>query len=228
MKLTRVTITGADDAVSHQALVELSQEYGFVEWGILMSPKRFGEPRYPSTKWVMGLQSTGLVPRCSYHMCGEFSRRTMGGDPTMVPRGIKRMQLNGFSGYVLPCLLAAEGAPEVEFILQCSSEVSLLHAISLHNGQPNIVPLWDPSGGLGRSFMESGVWYPHGKNLGVPSGYAGGINEHNIEDTIASLSNGTGEPFWIDLETGARTENRFDLDKVRRILKFAAPFMGSP
>jgi hypothetical protein len=30
---------------------------------------------------------------------------------------------------------------------------------------------------------------------------------------------------WIDLESGARTNDCFDLDKVRRILELAKPFI---
>ena len=37
MKLTRVTITGADDSVEPRALAELSEAFPFVEWGLLMS-----------------------------------------------------------------------------------------------------------------------------------------------------------------------------------------------
>lgn len=29
-------------------------------------------------------------------------------------------------------------------------------------------------------------------------------------------------PFWIDMETGVRTDNRFDLRKVRRVLEQVA------
>lgn len=43
MPLTRVTITGADDAVEPAELQALSHEFPFVEWGILHSYKRFGE-----------------------------------------------------------------------------------------------------------------------------------------------------------------------------------------
>ncbi len=222
MRLTRVTITGADDAVPHIALRDLSEEFPFVEFGILLSRGRFGEHRYPSTKWLMGLEVAGLVPRCSYHMCGGHARRIMGGDPTLVPHSIKRMQLNGFSQYHLPCLLAAEGAPEVEFILQCNTYAALKHALYLREGKTNVVALWDPSGGEGKSFVDN-LPFPRAAEFEIPMGYAGGIDEHNVEDVIAMLCSGAGDPLWIDLESGARTDDEFDVDKVRRILKLAAP-----
>lgn len=43
MRLTRVTITitGADDLVDLRALAELSEEYPFVEWGLLLASERW-------------------------------------------------------------------------------------------------------------------------------------------------------------------------------------------
>jgi hypothetical protein len=226
MRLTRVTITGADDQVPHQALVDLSAEYPFVEWGILMSSKRFGEPRYPRADWLLGLSDTHLVERCSYHVCGALARRVMCGDPTMVPREIKRMQINGFAGYRLPGLFAAELCPELEFILQCNTDASLRHAVELRMQCPgNVVALWDCSGGAGAAFEND--WFPLARDYKIPIGYAGGITEDNIEDTIAMLCTGTGDPLWIDLESGARTDDKFDVAKVRRILELSAPFVVS-
>ncbi len=230
VKLTRVTITGADDGVPHRALAELREQFPFVEWGLLLSKKRFGEPRYPSTNWLLEIQKVLGFAHLSFHLCGAFARRVMCGDPTMVPREVKRMQLNGFGSYRLPGLLSAEMCRETEFILQCGTGEAMAHAVELRQQCPNnVVALWDPSGGLGVSFAESGIWYPRASNFQIPIGYAGGINEFNIEDTIASLCDGTGESLWVDLETGARThEDKFDLAKVRRILELAAPFVVSP
>jgi len=228
MKLTRVTITGADDGVDIESLSRLRREYPFVEWGILVSMKRFGQPRYPSSNWHRTLiegYSITMLEHCSIHACGELSRRIMGGDPTMVPKGIKRLQLNGFSDYTLPCLLCAEGAPEVEFILQCSTLEAVERAEALvEGGLKNVVALWDLSGGKGVQ-MEN--WpLPLGP---LRIGFAGGINENNIVRlTEKLLENREPHPFWIDLESGARTDDKFDLDKVRRILELAKPFVVAP
>ena len=52
--LTRATITGADEGVDHTALADLSDEFPFVEWGILISEKA-GRPRYPTARWVIDI-----------------------------------------------------------------------------------------------------------------------------------------------------------------------------
>jgi hypothetical protein len=57
--------------------------------------------------------------------------------------------------------------------------------------------------------------------------YAGGVNEDNVLEIIAGISQarasddgvvGASRHYILDLESGARTDNEFDLDKVDRIL----------
>ena len=50
--LNKVTITGADDETPIVALIELSAKFPFVEWGILVSLKSEGGPRFPSRVWM--------------------------------------------------------------------------------------------------------------------------------------------------------------------------------
>ncbi len=233
MKLTRVTITGADDGVDPDALLDLSEEFPFVEWAVLISTQ--SKPRYPTEAWIrsFGEAQQRRAPiwyPWAVHLCGATSRRAMGGcdgviDLLLSVSGDFRVQINGFSKYRLPLLLIAERLPRTEFVLQCSSGEALAHAVEQRERHPNVVALWDPSGGLGQSFVESGAWFPRAQNFAIPIGYAGGITEDNIEDTIAMLCSGIGDPLWVDLESGARIDDKFDLAKVRRILELAAPFV---
>ncbi len=224
MRLTRVTITGADNGVSPHALADLSHEYPFVEWGILISRNRYGDPRYPTGIWLSQLEKLGDAPRFSVHLCGDYARRAMGGDFTH--RGpARRIQLNGFSDYILPCLLCAEENQATEFILQCNTLEAIERAERFVEigGLRNVTALWDLSGGEGKQIEN---WpLPLGP---LRIGYAGGLNETNIV-RIAERIIGAREPhdFWLDLESGARTDDKFDLDKVRRILELAKPFVGT-
>jgi phosphoribosylanthranilate isomerase len=65
--------------------------------------------------------------------------------------------------------------------------------------------LFDRSGGL---------WPPHpgGDRL---VGYAGGIGPDNVADVLEQI--GATGPYWIDMESGVRTDDRFDLGKCRRV-----------
>lgn len=53
--LDRVTITGADDSVDVSELSRLTDEFPFVEWGILFSQSKQGTKRYPSWEWIESL-----------------------------------------------------------------------------------------------------------------------------------------------------------------------------
>lgn len=86
MKLTRVTITGADDDVDPEALLDLSAEFPYVEWGVLRGGQdRLGTRRYPMPEWVSRLHAVAQVSRMrwSLHLCGELARHAMAGTPTV-------------------------------------------------------------------------------------------------------------------------------------------------
>ena len=55
---------------------------------------------------------------------------------------------------------------------------------------------------------------------GAFCGYAGGLNPDTIGDALAAIAARVpdGQPYWIDMESGVRTDDRFDLDKCERVL----------
>jgi phosphoribosylanthranilate isomerase len=82
------------------------------------------------------------------------------------------------------------------------------------NPELNVTMLVDPSGGRGISEGLDIIATDH------KTGYAGGINESNVYDklyTIMSLE--TVGDVWIDMESGVRTDDWFDIDKVVRVLE---------
>ena len=48
-------------------------------------------------------------------------------------------------------------------------------------------------------------------------GYAGGIGPENVVETVRAISAVCENDFWIDMETGIRTGDRFDPDKCRKV-----------
>jgi hypothetical protein len=226
MKLTRVTITGADNGTDPLALADLSREFPWLELGFLFSLDRLGTPRYPDTDWwACAGQYLDDVPR-ALHLCGELAREALAGLPTNLPRAalrVGRIQLNGFSAWRLPMLALAQAAPQVEFILQCNSTTAIGEALRLSARHKNVSALFDASGGAGR--YQPDLWPVPPGSLKV--GYAGGINEFNVEEALRGLTELPGQAdFWIDVETGSRNErNEFDINKARRILELAKPFV---
>ena len=225
--LTRVTITGADDGVEPQRLVDFSGEFPFVEWGILMSTKRQGTSRYPSHDWIVALMvaTSGTPTQLSAHLCGDYARGAMAGDVTFVDSTFQRHQINGFTVPAAKLIALARTCP-IEFILQVRDEGGLAPACSAATLIGTDTPgraslLWDPSGGRG---IEADRWPP--PLPGVAMGYAGGIKPHTVESVLRDI--GGDAPFWIDMESGVRgADDRFDLDLCRKALEAAQPFLAT-
>jgi hypothetical protein len=88
MKLTRVSITGADDSVDPEYLIDLSLEFPFVEWAILVSRSQESNYRFPSRTWCRRFAALanaanltkGISINVATHVCGSWVRELLVGD----------------------------------------------------------------------------------------------------------------------------------------------------
>lgn len=234
--LTKVTFTGADDDTDINELLRLSEEFPFAEFGILISKAREGFARYPSRAWINKLLKTseGTALQLSTHICGRWSRDIFAGRIKwhLLPNIVKvsqRIQLNAaapdriFSPALVRSMLALEGSKR-EFIFQWDGEdpIQLMLAKKVIDCGLNSSTLFDPSGGAG--------FHPESRPqlsmfVGNYFGFAGGIGPHNIRETIITTGNIRKHPYWIDMEGNVRTQEKFDLDKVRTVLKESKEFI---
>ena len=75
------------------------------------------------------------------------------------------------------------------------------------------------SGGEG---IETHVIAFAGKKIG----YAGGINANNVAEKLTFLmENDQVGDFWIDMESGVRTDDWFDIDKVVKVLEICSDIL---
>ena len=244
MTLRTVTISGADDAVDVRDLAVLSEEFPFVEWGVLFSVKRKGTARYPTAAWRDRLRSalTAATPTAhldrpypiSIHLCGQAARDTMGGDARWlmeVLRCDRRVQLNGWTpavpsyATVHPFRALERAFPSTEFILQVRHEDQMQAvATEAHGFVYSASALFDPSGGRG---VEAFRWPV--APVGLKLGYVGGIKPSTVEAVLTeiTLTRGTNRnPYWIDMESGVRDGgDRFDLGLVRQVLESCAKWI---
>lgn len=222
--LTRVTITGADNSVKYEDLHALSDAFSFVEWGVLRSRGRGGTPRYPSSEWRAGLSKyIARRPqiRLAAHLCGEYTRAVLDGrDWPLDVTTFQRHQINGFK-LPAPDFIELARRTETEFILQVRSEADLpaLADVARSLGEGRASLLFDPSCGRGIEAFR----FP-AKPDGVSMGYAGGIRPATVEYVLKEIGPVNGD-FWIDMESGVRTDDRFDLGLVREVLERAAPLV---
>jgi hypothetical protein len=233
-----VTLTGASDDTKYEDLFERSKKYPFVEWAVLYSYSRSGnDPRYPSFDWIHNLVKTPEVQNgevnIALHLCGagktdvvtEFVRGLntipwfyLGQSGLFMLPGNARIQLNfnlqnvHFSIADLQRIIAINndfgGTPIITQHNEANKE--LLN----HRFAPNHQILFDSSGGRG---IEVAKW-----PAPIPEkmcGYAGGIGPDNIGDVSFALDPIAAPPFWIDMETKIRTDNKLDLELCDHVLK---------
>lgn len=86
------------------------------------------------------------------------------------------------------------------FLKKSKSPISLLH---------------DSSGGFGREITE--VSEPTTGNF---TGYTGGIKSENVAKIVELIenTNSQGNEYYIDMESGARTNNVFSLEKCQKVI----------
>lgn len=198
-----ITFTGADDRTDPASMVDLAKDYP-VEWGILFSGSRQGmEPRYPSLPDRLVLHRGYPLTAFSAHLCGGHARNVMMGIPPMVPISLSffsRVQINHRNPVpervAATSMLVGRGICQTRDPLQFPTDSS-------------VDWLYDCSGGNGTLAEE---WPVHPGRL---VGYAGGITPENVKDVLTAI--GATGPYWIDMESGVRTDDWFDLAKCRKV-----------
>lgn len=226
MQIKYCSITGADDAVQISDLSALATEFPFLETAILLLPARAGSARFPRLEWIEEFGATYNGKNAAMHLCDDGFLGFVDGrqDIRDVMKGFQRIQLNlkfgDVEGKYDPTELAARvrEAPQWQFILQYTDDKNDL--LPLFTDIPNHAVLFDESAGRGISPDRWSAPLP-----GHFCGYAGGMNPDNVATHLGLIQKAAeGHLTWIDMESGIRTDDQFDLTKVRRVLEIAAPY----
>lgn len=227
-----VTITGADDSIDEIRLVDLQNEFPFVEWGILVSRKQYGNFRFPSIDWIDDLVDQHEHLRLSMHLCGAFVREFLQGNfrfQNEVKRlfdAVSRIQINthGEPHQTVPKSIIDFmcSHPTKEFIFQYdNANTNFIHEVLAETTNGSV--LFDLSHGTG---LLPNQWPK--PIAGIKCGYAGGLSPDNLAEQIRSIENLVADtPIWIDMETHVRSnmDSQFDLNKVRKCLEISAGFL---
>jgi hypothetical protein len=198
-----ITFTGVDDGTSIDAMRDLSSQYP-IEWGVLFSPTRQGiDPRYPSLSTVRKLAESGLP--LAAHVCGLYAHAVQGGawdvEAPIDIRAFQRVQVN-------------HASPDINRVSAFGQNWNLpviLQSRSLGVFPPDDDVLWlqDASGGRG---IPTSAWLPY---PGRVVGYVGGLGPANVRAAIEQI--GASGPYWIDMESGVRMADHFDLNLCARV-----------
>lgn len=226
MKLRYCSLTGADDAVDIRDLSALAADFPFVEMAILLMPEKMGQPRFPASRWIRDFAAQYEGLHRAMHLCGDGLFGFLQGDGEILDlmRGFQRIQLNltfADAGTKVDPQQLADAARRhgmFEFIIQYGPQHR--HVLPYFGDVPNHALLFDDSAGRG---IAPDHW--PAPEAGHFCGYAGGLNPDNLNrhlDLIAQAAG--GDITWIDMETGIRTDDRFDLAKCRRVLEIAGEY----
>lgn len=220
-KLKHITFTGIGNDTDPRVLREIQNEYPLVEWGVLMS-KNWKEngPRYFGPSFIYDFKFMELHLNLSCHVCGSIAREVLNNNWNPLIQLahhhfdiFQRCQVN--IGTTDPTPRTPFLRPYVtlqELIIQQKSENDLL-AFDTIKDRTNMSVLLDASGGRGidtpiKTFLRHGL----------KVGYAGGMSPDNVGDKLYQLLHDVEGDFWIDMESGVRTDDKFDLNKVYKVL----------
>lgn len=251
--LTLCTLSGADDATDLAGLLKIQNHYQFVEYGILWSDSKRGQPRYPSEDWLLGLSqasvdyeniATNATFNFSLHLCGdsvlrfieEYNAKTgefyLGRRRFVINRMFKRIQFN-FNGQVLGQMKPSIWPKFARLLNKLyEPDIGAIRPIMQFNRNNleafyelghcrHLQVLLDDSLGTGKPPEKWLRRLPR-----FTCGYAGGLGPHNIQtqfpliQNAARLPSGQYADFWIDMESGIRVDNRFDLYKCGAVLVY--------
>ena len=84
----------------------------------------------------------------------------------------------------------------------------------------NFSSLFDRSGGRGEKLTLKNALTIDGLKVG----FAGGLSPENVEEVIMAITVFACD-YWIDVESGVRTDGKFDLVKVREFLEICELFI---
>ena len=207
----QITFTGLDAQTPLATLRELSSRYP-IEWGILLHPTQQGNGRFPPLDIVRAALDLGL--KCAAHLCGGHARGVV--HQTALPSDIvalldrfQRLQINTAERGVDPDRIARFAARfGARAILQCRGTERFPE-------NQSVEWLFDASGGKGRLASQ----WPVPKETAPIVGYSGGLGPDTVASALESITrqHPAAVAFWIDMESGVRREDWFDVGLCRQV-----------
>lgn len=219
MDIQYISLTGADNNTAICSLEKIQAMYPKTEWAILMFPEREGDHRNPTKPWRESFYKADLTNK-ALHLCGTAINKLAQENNELIKElnNYQRVQINLKPNYathelVQDLVSVVKKLPHIQFITQYNDNNK--DFFPYWNEITNHAYLFDASLGKG---VSPANW--DSPVTGKFCGYAGGLSPENIGHNIKKIKEVVGnQSVWLDMESGIRTENQFDLEKVRSVLE---------
>lgn len=237
--LKMITITGIDDESKYSDLLNIINKFNrrvpILEFGILLSNSNAGFSRFPSDIWITNFftylynnQARGKVG-LSLHICGSILREDVcfgnwvfSKGRHLLVDGFNRIQLNfhGEPHRYNERFFDGLKRQNKQIIFQMDRKNEHLY-FEARERDINCVPFFDLSHGAG---ILPDEWPLSQGNL---CGYAGGLSPDNVTEQLHKIHKKAGDSaFWIDVETGIRTNGKTDIEKIRDFITISEAFIS--
>lgn len=205
-----IAFTGVDRLEVRDALGALSARYP-IEWGILVDDEQQGEALFPNVATRARLLG-GAPLRWAAHVCGAQAQLIANASQRVKLdlAGFQRVQVNhSFTGsneshVDNACTFARRRG--MRPVLQCSG---------VFPTDTRVDWLFDTSFGKG---SRPSTW-PTLPTTGPFCGFSGGLNPDNVRETLEKIAAPPGASYWIDMESGVRTDGWLDIDKCEAVCR---------
>jgi hypothetical protein len=207
-----IAFTGVDRPDLLPGMRRLSASYP-IEWGVLVDSAQEDSALFPRAEIREALLTERHL-RWAAHICGATAK-AIATDPLaapLAPAGIQRVQVNhSFKGSTPAQVAATRDYGRrlgVRAVLQCSGAFPM--------AQTGVDWLYDVSFGTG---ARPDRWPAPPPAEGPFCGYSGGIGPDTVGEILARIAAPAGALYWIDMESGVRTDGVFDLAKCEAVCR---------
>lgn len=206
-----VAFTGVDSADLIPGMQALARKYP-IEWGVLVDDDKTDDILFADPDVRVALLATpGL--RYAAHVCGEQAR-LIANDPKSASLDLsrfQRLQVNhSFSGS------SQEQIENVVRFGRANTIRAMLQTLTEFPQDTRLDWLYDTSFGTGKSPSS---WPALPSKTGPLCGYSGGIRPENVAEILDAINAPVGAQYFIDMESGVRTDGQFDLAKCEAVCR---------
>lgn len=228
-----LTLTGVDARTTASWIKNMGRKFvdprqnTRIEFGILRSPNVGQSPRYPTKADIQKIVNYVYPNQLAFHLCGRYAEMVhtleWGELCDIVDFDlVSRVQVNSTKSDAQAILTLQR------FSIHIGKPVVMQWRGPEFPSAPGLALLQDRSGGRGVAETE---WFKPDMMCRHPQsrtsiGYAGGLNPDNVRAAIPAMKAAAmGKPFWIDCESGIRTDDWLDVEKAEAM---AIAVLGEP